>query len=911
MAVYKKLSEGEVILLRILKNPVLFSEFIHRLEGDGKEKDIVLDIYQREFLADTNSFISIRAGRAVGKTFSLVHLLLWVLTINMYMGEYIIYIVPNRAQLEPVWEGLKSYFKLNPLVKNLVNYRNGINNSLYRIVTKNGATLLCRIAGTSGGGENVIGLHTPFVVLDECVVGTQRIAGKNTNKRISELKVGDTVLSWDGKNIVEDRVSSVRKLERKQDVLEIQFEDSFIRVGENHRVFVNGEYIKAKDITKGDTLSYFENTGKKHWSEEEVVYVKDQIQTSKKVREIAQELKRTPSAIFKKLHSLGLERKEVLDSRPLSETEYQIILGSFLGEGSAEIEVTRARYRTNHSLKQKQYVDWLWKKLGGLVNTKPVISRNGWWGTWNYTFHTLGHPEILKISRELYINNKKTVTRGYLNKLSALGLAVWWMDNGSESGVLSTHSFSKSENQIILNYLKEVWNIDAYICKDKRKDLYFLCIRYDSLKAFRNIIKEYIPKCMQYKVGNRGYKNQLPDIAVVPFGEDATTLEEKIVTGIRKVNTRAKYLYDITVENNKNFFVGGILTKNSGYFPFGTWLELQAIINDFQSGFKLYVSGVPTGVRERNVCYIADKEMPSFSRHRVSAYENPRFTAETERRAIERYGGKNTPEFAHFVLGKHGSPLHAIFDRHLMKIESYPVYKLDIDGLKEGKDFSSYLPKINVLPALPRNNGVFFGIDLGYTEPTAIYVFFIDKKGKFRIHAKIRLTKVPYPVQKLFIDRLDTIYSPSFLAIDAGHAGMSVTQDLMQDKQYSPKQFNERIIPIEFNSSITVGVGDDGKEIKTRTKPLSVSILQEKSNSHQIIYSSTDMEIIGELERMTYTKNPSTGTIAYKTLTPGGGKKGADHFTSALLCGMLGYYLVNEGLDYREQKGELLGVSWL
>lgn len=921
MAVKAKLTEKERRMVRLFKNPVLFGEFLHEIDTDvdfgvssdeEDEQTMEFTKYQKEFLSDTNSFISMRAGRTVGKTFAIVHYFLWILFNNLYPGEYVVYSVPNKSQLDPVWELLKTFFRINSLMKNFVNYRSGINNSEHRIETTTGSTLLCRIAGQSGKGENVIGLHTPFFIVDECVVGTQKIAGKNTNKRISELKIGDTVLSWDGKNIVEDRVSNIKKIERKQKVLEIQFNNTYIRVGENHRVYTNKGYKKANELSVGNNIYYFKNTRRKYWEPNEVSYVKEQIQKAVPVKDIAKKLNRSVQSVFRKIQSLGLSVREVFDIVDLSEQEYQIILGSFLGDGSAEIELERARYRTNHSLKQKEYVDWLRKKLDRLVRAEPAILNNGGWGTLNYSLHTLGHPKILEIAKELYINNTKTITREYLNKLDSLGLAVWWMDDGSESGMFSTHSFSKEENEIIVNYLKEKWGINSKIYKDKRKDLYFIKIITDSLDKFRKIIEPHIPECMKYKIGKGNYNNEVTKISIVSSEEDSSTLEKYTIKNIKEVNTRAKYLYDITVENNHNFFVNGVLTKNSGYYPWGTWLELQATINYWMPGSKLIVSGVPTGIREENVNFHVDKEDKSYSRYRISAYQNPRFDEAAEKDAIRRYGGKDTEEFAHFVLGKHGSPVYAVFDRRLMNIESYKVFKIDINGISFGETWKDYRQKVEILPHIPRNNGVMFGIDLGYTEPTAIFVMYIDKDTEnIKFHAKIRLVKVPYPIQKRFIDALDSKYSPNLIGVDEGHSGMSVTQDLLKGKQFSNKRYEDYLIPIKFNSSIVLGTDEDGKEIKSRAKPLSVSILQEYVNKHIITFSVKDMETVSELERMTYKKNPSSGLISYRTLTPAGGKRGADHFTAALLSGILAYYLKNEKLDFRSRGAKLLGTGWL
>ena len=68
--------------------------------------------------------------------------------------------------------------------------------------------------------------------------------------------------------------------------------------------------------------------------------------------------------------------------------------------------------------------------------------------------------------------------------------------------------------------------------------------------------------------------------------------------------------------------------------------------------------------------------------------------------------------------------------------------------------------------------------------------------------------------------------------------------------------------------------------------------------------------MISELERMTYSKNPS-GDITYKTLTPKGGKRGDDHFTSALLCAAMAYYIENESLMTPQKIIKLAKPRWL
>jgi hypothetical protein len=354
-----------------------------------------------------------------------------------------------------------------------------------------------------------------------------------------------------------------------------------------------------------------------------------------------------------------------------------------------------------------------------------------------------------------------------------------------------------------------------------------------------------------------------------------------------------------------------ITTDEGGYFPFNAFQEMQPSLNTFTPGYREVVAGVPTGLREKNVLYHSDKENNNYTKHRISATQNPRVSEEDRARALDQYGGEDAEDYIHYFLGLHGKPVYSLFDRSMFSIESYPVYKLELDGLKTD-NLSEYIQKLMALPAVPDKDAyTIIGVDLGYTEPTAILIMYLDKYGRIKFHGKIRMSKVSYPIQEKLIDFLDTKYDPDIIGVDRGNAGLSVIQNLMEHSDYSTKDYKERLIPIDFSSWMTLGMSADGEEIRTKTKPLTVSVLQDYSNSHRLVYSSTDTDLIAELERMTYTKNASTGEIAYKTLTPRGGKRGEDHFTSALLCAVGSYYITNEFVSTKRERKPLVRAIWV
>jgi hypothetical protein len=352
-----------------------------------------------------------------------------------------------------------------------------------------------------------------------------------------------------------------------------------------------------------------------------------------------------------------------------------------------------------------------------------------------------------------------------------------------------------------------------------------------------------------------------------------------------------------------------IVVDEGGYFPYNAFNEMQPSLNVWTPGHREIVSGVPTGLRERNVLYTVDMENDDFTKHRVSAFDNPRITDADVEAAKMQYGGEDSEDYTHYVLGQHGKPVFALFDRNLMKMETYPVYKLDIDGIRSDS-VAEILAKMDTLPPITEQHyGIIFGIDMGYTEPTAISVMYLDGKDRFRFHARVKLTKVAYPVQEKVIDKLDTKYNPLLLGIDKGSAGIASIQALQEGTDYTNKNYRQRIYPVDFSSWIVIGSNADGEDNKVKLKPFFVSVLQEMTNSHRVIFSSTDTEMVTELERLTYTKNPN-GDITYKTLTERGGKRGEDHFTSALLCGVGAFYMTKE-FARAVPKVKLLRALWI
>lgn len=202
---------------------------------------------------------------------------------------------------------------------------------------------------------------------------------------------------------------------------------------------------------------------------------------------------------------------------PLSEKTVSIILGSILGDGCLTISkmYRNARFSFRHSQHQKEYFRW---KAGEL---KEIAGdRSEWiqgneknpdgWGTVKFRFQSAALPSLT----ELHILTHKgtsgptaKIRRNWLNRLTSLSLAVWWLDDGSlvsdsRQGVLCTDSFSFEEVEILRQYLKVVWDINASIGKVKDTGRFRLWIRStEELKKFlRIIIPHVFVENMLYKI---------------------------------------------------------------------------------------------------------------------------------------------------------------------------------------------------------------------------------------------------------------------------------------------------------------------------------------------------------------------------------------------------------------------------
>lgn len=175
--------------------------------------------------------------------------------------------------------------------------------------------------------------------------------------------------------------------------------------------------------------------------------------------------------------------------------------------------------RICHAEKQKEYLEFKRDILQNLFQNWEIpiklIDNSGYPGV---RLGTRTHPRLRTIYKWFYKDGKKRFSRRILNYLTPIGIALWYMDDGSLSykrrdGLihgrevhLNTYC-SFEEAEIIQKYFKETWDISWTLVSNK--GLYRLRTGAGEAQKLFVIIDSYIVPSMRYKLDLK-YKSISP-----------------------------------------------------------------------------------------------------------------------------------------------------------------------------------------------------------------------------------------------------------------------------------------------------------------------------------------------------------------------------------------------------------------
>ena len=184
-----------------------------------------------------------------------------------------------------------------------------------------------------------------------------------------------------------------------------------------------------------------------------------------------------------------------------------LLIGMLLGDGTI---LNNNVYKLAHCEQQKDYLEWKIKQLNdhGLRNCglKTYTSSCGY-NTGKTVYYTQLNiiPFVKVLRRVFYKPTKKIGNRKMLNRLDAKGIAIWYMDDGHINirkdkdkrpmgfYIKIATCLPKDELQIIIDYFKEVWDINFYMFHEgKKEDSYSLCCGTKEGLKFIDIVKPYV-----------------------------------------------------------------------------------------------------------------------------------------------------------------------------------------------------------------------------------------------------------------------------------------------------------------------------------------------------------------------------------------------------------------------------------
>ena len=102
----------------------------------------------------------------------------------------------------------------------------------------------------------------------------------------------------------------------------------------------------------------------------------------------------------------------------LTQLQKSMIIGSLLGDGYVRIVPGRknAFMEVNHSVAQRDYVDWKYSALGDIAAGPPKAYKNNGKRI-GYRFNTRQHSDITELFRMFYRNGKKVIPDITLNPI--------------------------------------------------------------------------------------------------------------------------------------------------------------------------------------------------------------------------------------------------------------------------------------------------------------------------------------------------------------------------------------------------------------------------------------------------------------------------------------------------------------
>ena len=261
----------------------------------------------------------------------------------------------------------------------------------------------------------------------------------------------------------------------------------------------------------------------------------------------------------------------------------ELILGCILGDSSINYNPKHplSGYKTIsfiHSEKQIDYFNYKKQLFGELFKvSKDLISGYGFPMKSGLLQANAGMSQFI---HEYCIgqDGKRKVSKKMLDYMSPLSLAIWYMDDGALShrnsdkqrprAMLCTNRYTYDEHLLFLDMFREKFNLTPKIGNSNVYNGHVLLFSADDTERLSAIINPYVCDSMKYKLPIK-YESMPCYLENVSFDLRDGIVETKVLSIEKcKPNEFGNYVFDLSVQDNHNYFANNILVHNSSFTCF-------------------------------------------------------------------------------------------------------------------------------------------------------------------------------------------------------------------------------------------------------------------------------------------------------------------------------------------------------
>jgi len=196
----------------------------------------------------------------------------------------------------------------------------------------------------------------------------------------------------------------------------------------------------------------------------------------------------------------------------LSETLFEIGIGTLLGDASIQTQNGGKSFRLKYSQSEKKHREYLfhlhtlwqdWVLSPPFLNTKRS----------QLSFQTLSHPEFNTLAQLFVLDSQGNLCKKYIqpnfveNYVTPRALAYWLMDDGGKASyskdyerrglVLNTQGFSKDHVDILCQGLQKRYGFDCWLKPNKNG--YIIVISGKNYGTIVTLLNPFLIDSMRYK----------------------------------------------------------------------------------------------------------------------------------------------------------------------------------------------------------------------------------------------------------------------------------------------------------------------------------------------------------------------------------------------------------------------------